>query len=252
MKGFGRFLVLLLAALLVAQPMLAVAGSPVRIIPTGNVSVLDNGKEVNRFKSEMPLPEGTLMVCNGNCLVQSRNLQLVAQDQAVFALAEAKDRWDLTVKDGRIDFAMGADAKSVAFHTPQDLVRTERVIVPASGNGLVRGYVQVSDQGTQLSVQEGTLQVSGNKGVQTIEAGKSITLAQATMGPAVERDTGSKGKTEIKGTAGYYVPGLGCVSGATAATLAVIGAGAGAGIGYGIYTLVEDDDDHHDVSPGGP
>ncbi len=132
MKRISRTLVLVLAMLMVLQPVLSLAGTGARVIPQGKISILEEGKEVTQFQSELPLPEGTMMLCNGSCVVQTQNLQLVAQDRAVFALAEGKARWDLTVKSGQVDFAMRPDAKPVSFHTPHDTIQTERAIVPAS------------------------------------------------------------------------------------------------------------------------
>lgn len=253
MKKISEFLAIVLVAALVAQPMVAMAGSPNRLVPTGNVSVLANGKEVNRFKSEMPLPEGLLMACSGSCLVQTQGLQLVAQDQAVFALTDGEKNYDMTVKSGRVDFAIRAEAKPVAFHTPQDLIRAEQAIVPAGTNGLVRGYVTVSDTGTELNVQEGALQVVSQNGTQTVKPGQPmIILAQAQM-------NGEKDKKDKK-AAGAVVAGGGAAGaaaggGGLSTTAMVIGGVMAAGIAGGVAAAAAttgDEGGHHqiDVSPG--
>ena len=166
MKRISRTLVLVLAMLMVLQPVLSLAGTGARVIPQGKISILEEGKEVTQFQSELPLPEGTMMLCNGSCVVQTQNLQLVAQDRAVFALAEGKARWDLTVKSGQVDFAMRPDAKPVSFHTPHDTIQTERAIVPASSGSMVRGSIKVSETESVMSVQEGALQVMSPDGTQ--------------------------------------------------------------------------------------
>lgn len=232
-----------LAALFVAQPMLALAASPARLIPAGTVSVLENGKEVNRFKSEMPMPQGLTMAVNGKCIIQSQSLQLVAQDEAVFALTEAESRYDLTVKSGRVDFAMRSEAKPVSFHTPHDLIRAERAIVPAGGNGLVRGFITVTKDGTELSVQEGALQVVSSDGTQLIEPGHSIVLAQARMG----------GTTTTKGTETAGKPALTSGTGmGTLSSSAMVAGGVGlalVGTGAGFAATSGSDDDKTPVSP---
>jgi hypothetical protein len=216
MKSISRTLVFTLAMLMVVQPMLSWAGTGARVIPQGKVSLLEEGKEATQFQSELPLPEGTLMLCNGNCLVQTQNLQLVAQDRAVFALAEGKARWDLTVKSGQVDFAMRADAKPISFHTPNDTIQMERAIVPASGAGMVRGSIKVSETESVLSMQEGALQVMSPDGTVLIQPGQGIRLAAA---PAT---TGA--------TAGVAGSGETLYGGLTVTTWALIGLGVAAAI----------------------
>ena len=173
-----RTLVVLLAMLLVVQPVFSWAGSGARIIPHGNVSLLEEGKAVSQFQSELPLPEGTLMLCHGDCLVQTQSLQLVAYDQATFALAEGKGRWDLTVKSGQLDFALQPDAKPISFHTPHDTLQTDGAILSASGAAMVRGSLKVTETESILTMQEGTLQVMSPDGVVLIEPGQGLRLAQ--------------------------------------------------------------------------
>ena len=158
-------------------------GDRARVIPQGKVSLLEEGKEATQFQSELPLPEGTLMLCNGNCLVQTQNLQLVAQDRAIFALAEGKARWDLTVKSGQVDFAMRADAKPISFHTPLDTIQMEQAIVPVSGAAMVRGSIKVGEAESVLSVQEGSLQVMGPDGTVLVQPGYGVRLAQTQSQP---------------------------------------------------------------------
>lgn len=181
MNRITRTLVAVLAMVFVLQPVLSVAGSGARIIPQGKVSLLEEGREASQFQSEMPLPEGMLMLCNGNCVVQTPNLQLVARDQAVFALAEGKGRWDLTVKTGQIDFALRPDAKPISFHTPHDTLQTDGAIVSASGAGMVRGSLVVTENESKLTMHEGTLQVMSADGTVLVEPGQGMRLAQAPM-----------------------------------------------------------------------
>ncbi|MFP5213368.1 MAG: hypothetical protein ACLGPL_08315 [Acidobacteriota bacterium] len=203
----GRFCVVLLAAALVVQPMLAMAGSPGRIIPNGTVNL--DGKQ---FKSEMPLREGVLMACSGNCIVQTQNIQLVAQNQALFALTNGAEQSDLTVKSGQVNFAIRGEASPVAFHTPHDVVRAEQIVVPAASNGAVRGSVTVSDAATEIAVTEGALQVVSSNGTQLVQPGNSIVLAQAK----VADDKESKDKKK----AGAAVVGSGTAAGTTTAAAA--------------------------------
>jgi hypothetical protein len=217
MKGISRTLIAIMAIVMVVQPALAWAGPGARVIPQGKVSLLVDGKEVNQFQSEMPLPEGTLMLCSGRCLVQTQNIQLVAQDQAVFALAEGQARWDLTVKSGQLDFALRTGSKPVSFHTPHDTIQAERAIVPASSTAMVRGSLTVTESESVMSIQEGALQVMSPDGTQLVEPGQSIRLAQSQVAPPQKKDDDKK-------KAGAVVVGTGA---AGIGTAALIGAGVG-------------------------
>jgi len=220
MRHTPKILVAILATLLVLHPALSWAGSGARVIPQGKVSLLENGKEATQFQSEIPLPEGSLMLCNGNCLVQTQTLQLVAQDRAVFALAEDKARWDLTVKFGQVDFALRPDAKPISFHTPHDTIQTERAIVPASSTGLIRGYIAVTDSESVLALQEGTLQVMSPDGTVLVEPGQGIRLAQAQVAPATPA-AGAGGAAAGFGTA-WTLISLGTAAAAFGASLGIV------------------------------
>ena len=196
MKSISRMLIAILTALLVVQPVISWAGAGARVIPEGQVSLLADGKEVNQFKSEMPLQEGTMMLCNGKCLVQTQNIQLVAQDQAVFALTENAGRWDLIVKSGQVDFAMQNGAKPMAFHTPNDTIQAERAILPASSTAMVRGSIMVTEKETTMTVREGALQVMSQDGVQLVQPGQSIHLAQAQMTPPPAQEKEKKDRRD--------------------------------------------------------
>ncbi len=241
MKRSFEFMAIVLAVFLIAQPMVAFGASNVRMVPSGNVSILDNGKEVEQFQSEMPLPQGMLMACNGSCVIQIQNIQLVAQDKAVFALMDGDARWDLTVKSGRIDFAFRADASPVAFRTPHDLILTQRIIIPAGTEAVVRGYINVTADKTELAVEQGALQVSSRNGTQVIEPGSSIVLAQAQVPspPQPQEDNRPKG--------GYIPPGSGGTGIST--TTWVVGGLAAAGVVAGVAVAATQLSGSNPVSP---
>jgi hypothetical protein len=183
MNKISGMLVLVLVSLLIAYPTLAGMSSSAQLIPSRKVSLLSEGKETRQFQTQMPMPQGVMLLCNGSCLVQMQSLQLVAQDKAVFGLIEANESWDLTIKNGRIDFAIRPESKPMTFHTPGDLLQVERVILPAGSNGLVRGYISVTEQKTELVAEEGALQIAGTDGSQLVQPGSPIVLAQGTLPP---------------------------------------------------------------------
>lgn len=252
MKGLFKVTVLILAIGLVGIAEWAMAGnSIVRMIPMGSVSLLADGKEVRQFKSEAPLPDGLLMVSQGNCVVQSSGLQLVAHDKSVFALAEGAGQWNLTIKEGRVDFSMRADAKPITFQTPHDVIEAKQSVVKASTDSLIRGFVVVTPEETQLGVLEGTLQISGTAGTTIIEEGKGIRLAIATPPGSQSEAAGAGAGSAGTGTgaglgAGAGAAGVGAGLGGTGVTMTAIGVGVGVtaiGVTAGVVASQEGGED---------
>lgn len=221
MRKAYKWFSMLLVAFMVMQPVLGMAGLSTRVIPTGKVSVLEDGKAVSQFQSEMPLPQGKLMACDGNCLVQADTMQLVAHDKAVFSAAESKSQWDLALNEGRMDFTLGSQAKPLAVRTPDDMVQIERV-----AGSKATGYVVVTEKGTQVVVHEGSFQVAGRNGTQVIEAGQSMTIARADTDKS---DDGMDADAAVGGAAGGgFAAGFpGGAAGMVAAGAAAAGAVAG-------------------------
>jgi hypothetical protein len=218
---------------LLVLPAGAWAGAVMR--PNGTMSVLENGREVRRIQSEMPVPDGLQLLCNGRCLVQMEGVQMVAHDQAVFAVSEGADRWDVTVKSGRLDFAMRSDADLVTFRTPHDMIRFEEAIFSADTGSMVRGSLIVTEKETRLALHEGTLKVASRNGSQVLSPGAEIQLASSEFAPEE----------------GEAVAGEG-LSGTTKAALAA-GLGTAAIVtGAIVVENMDDDDDDDDVSPSTP
>lgn len=158
------FIWVALVAFIAGVPALCGAES-VRVIPKGTLSVIENGKPVGEFKSEVPLPQGSSLVCSGECLVQGEKFQLVAHDKTHFSLAKKDKEWVLTVKSGTVEFSMGEDTK-LAFVTPKDTYKVTKAI-PAKG--LVRGRVDVTATGTEFATAAGVLHLASADGIQVIQ-----------------------------------------------------------------------------------
>lgn len=219
---------------LLVLPAGAWAGAVMR--PNGTMSVLENGREVRRIQSEMPVPDGLQLLCNGRCLVQMEGVQMVAHDQAVFAVSEGADSWDVSVKSGRLDFAMRSDADLVTFRTPHDVVRFEDAVFSADTGSMVRGSLIVTENETRLALHEGTLKVASRNGSQVLSPGAEIRLASSEFAPAEEGEA-------------VAAEGL---SGTTKAAIAA-GVGAAAIVTGAIAVEnMNDDDDDDDVSPSTP
>jgi hypothetical protein len=240
MKAICKSLTTILVTLMIFQPVFSWAGPGAHVIPQGKVSVLADGKEIGQFQSEMPLPEGALMLCRGSCLVQTQNIQLVAQDLAVFALTEGKARWDLSVKSGQVDFAIRAGAKPISFHTPYDTLQTERAIVPATNTAMVRGSIVVSETESILVIQDGALQVMDADGTQLVQPGQSIRLAQTQMTQQQTNDKEEQDKKKAAaaggaaGGAAASGEAAGGFAGLSTTTLVAVGVGVAAAVAVGV------------------
>lgn len=214
MNKLRKQVAIALTAAFLVSPTLAIAGTSARIIPTGTVTTMMDGKQADQFRSETIMPEGTLMLCDGTCLVQMQNIQVVARDKAVFAMAETPERWNITIKSGQVDFAMGPKAKLIDFLTPHDTITAQEIVLPASTDSkVVRGSVIVTESGTELVIHQGALRVSTRGGSQLIQPGRSITLTQAVQ------------TLEGTGTGEVSSAGAGATSGGISTRTALIAAG---------------------------
>jgi hypothetical protein len=212
----------LLAALLLAQPLLA---GP-RLVPQGSVKLLDSGAVVDK---EMPAPAGMLMACSGQCYIEANGMQLMGSDKTVFAVHEERDRFSVMVQEGTVDFALSAETKPVEFTTPFDSINARPYMLPASSDSVARGTLQVTKERAVLTMTQGSLELTNSDGQKLIHAGNSIVLAQAVVG----------GGTAATTTTGASF---------SAAGAAVAGGGA-AIIGGAVADTESNKDDDDEVSP---
>lgn len=224
MFSFRKSLVVLIAATLLAQPLFA--GSAPRLVPEGSVKILDNGVVMNQ---EMPVPAGSLMACSGQCYVEANGLQLLGADKTVFAVEEGAERFTVMVREGSLDFALGADAKPVDFRTPFDTLAARPYAVQTGTDAVVRGTIQVTEERALLTLTKGSLELTGADGQKLIHAGNTLVLTQAADG------SGAAATTSIS------------------ATTIAVGAVAVGAVAVGAIALSSDgsdgDDDDNDVSP---
>jgi hypothetical protein len=165
----------------------------VRVIPVkGSVTVIENGRETV-FKSEIPLPEGAVMVCRGECLVNGPGYRLTARDGARFSvkLNTGRDRdaasanlAAMTVEEGNISVTLapntriiviGADGQAVALTSG---AQTSTFVVSAAGGVLNIAAVE----GSLLVVNT----VTGATATLTPASG---TIAAATLAPLATAGT---------------------------------------------------------------
>ena len=154
-----------------------------RLLPSGQVKVFRGDQLVSVLSEEAPLPEGVILVPEGQCGMRLDSLFLVADDGSQFSIAGNQNGRELLIRQGTLYFAMSGATGPVAFHTPDGVVITQRMILKAStAGGLLKGYVDAAPDGTRIGVLEGgTLVLMTAEGEKTIEAGRQITLAQANL-----------------------------------------------------------------------
>jgi hypothetical protein len=207
MNKFQKISFFLLAALLLAQPLLA---GP-QLIPHGSVKLLDSGAIVDQ---QMPVPAGMLMACSGQCYIEASGMQLMGSDKTVFAVHEESDRFSIMVQQGTVDFALKAETKPIEFTTPFDSISAKPYMVPASSDSVARGTLQVTENRAVLTMTQGSLELTNSDGHKLIHAGNSIVLAQATVEGGA---AGAAGTTA--GTAGATFSTAGLIVGGTAAAI---------------------------------
>lgn len=224
MYKFRKMSAVLIAATLLSQPLFA--GSTPRLVPQGSVKLVESGIVMDQ---EMPAPAGTLMACNGQCYIEANGLQLMGADKTVFAVKENADNYSVMVQKGSLDFALGANAKPVAFTTPFDTLDVKPYAIQTGTDAVVRGNLQVTEERAQLTLTQGSLELTGADGQKLIHAGNTIVLAQAnTVGGAASTAMSQISTTTI-------------VAGGLAAGAVTAGAIA--------IASENDDDDDDDVSP---
>jgi len=77
-----------------------------RIIPKGTVSVIKDGKVVSEFTQEAPLPEGSLLKCQGQCTVRMNDAYMVAESDTVFSVSQTANSNELFVQEGTVYFSV--------------------------------------------------------------------------------------------------------------------------------------------------
>lgn len=218
--------------MLVMQPLLAEAGSAPRLIPTDSVTLMASGVVVDK---EIPAPSGMLMACSGECVIEADGLQLIGADRTVFALEEGSTRFLITLMEGKLDFALQADAKPLAVKTPfQDPDDSNAYLVQASSDDVFKGSLLVDDTNgkTILDMAKGDIKLVAIDGQKVVRAGSAIYLPSHPTAMAYELNfasASSGSEAEFSGT-GLAV-GAGALAILAATGMALAGGGGGGGGG---------------------
>ena len=193
-----------LALLITCAPVASsfAAGS----VAHGDISVFKGGQLADKLSGQNPVAEGSLMVCDGKCMIKSEGISLVATDQAKFAIQNEESVFNLYVRSGEVKYVINDNSRKIAFHTPGGTYSVAEVVFNASSSSVVRGSVVVTEAGeTEITVTEGRLVFATADGMKTVDANHKIVLAIA----------------EVE---------AGATAGASAGTAAATGTGIGTGV----------------------
>jgi hypothetical protein len=162
-----------------------------RIIPNGKVSVIENGKVVGEFSKEVPLPQGSLLKCEAQCVVKMKDAYMVAEPNTVFSVSPLANHNELLVQEGTVYFSVTESSPHLQFDTPGGLVTARNTTVT---DNELKGYVRVSGKEGEIGVIDGgTMKVDTASGEMTITPGKQVTVAAANTNPSSTATTGTGG-----------------------------------------------------------
>lgn len=217
-----------------------------RLIPKGKVLLYQGDQKVGEVTSESPLPENTFLSVQGQCGVKMKDLYLVAADKSLFSVSSIADARQLAVKRGTVYFAAPAAAKTLVFQTPNNVITTHEMMLNASsGNGLLQGYIAVTDDAVKIGVLDGGSMVVSvdNDDAVRIKAGQELTLAQADL--PVEGAAASSSAAASTGAAAS----AGTIGGIST-TAIVVGTGTVAAFGFSVSQAT--DSKNNAASPSSP
>ncbi len=182
MKKRLRFIALSMTVVFGMTNTAALAAVSGGSVGSGNISVMQGGKVVDKLSGQNPLQDESLMVCDGKCMVKSAGVSLTAADQAKFAIKNETDTFRLFLRAGSIDFVITDKARKIAFHTPEGVYSVAEMIFNAASNPAVRGTVMVNTEGkTEISLKEGRMSFATADGVKTVGSNEKIVLAMAEV-----------------------------------------------------------------------
>ncbi len=205
----------------------ATAGFAARIIPTGKVSIIKDGKVIGEFSQEAPLPEGALLRCEGNCAVKLDDVYMVAERNTVFSVSTMADRHDVLVQQGTVYYSLNESSRPLHFDTPAGNASTGDLSMT---EGELRGYVRVVGNETEIGViGGGSMTVATASGDMAVTSGKKVTMTLADSGIAANAAGGQDGMSQNTKIALGVVGAAVVIGGGIA--LASSGGGGGGGGG---------------------
>ncbi len=228
----------------VATSGFAAGGSVV----TGNISVYKGGELVSTLSGQNPIEDGVLFTCQGRCMVKSEGISLIGSDGARIAVDSADDTFNLYIKEGKVDYTITNNSRTITFVTPDGAYSVADVVFDAASQSVVKGSVVVDAEGaTHISVTEGKLVFATADGMQAVTAGNKIILAVNPDAAAAGAVAGGSEAAAVGGAAA----GGATIGGVSMTAVAVAGAVVAGGVAVAIASSNDDDDDDKQKRPAG-
>ena len=201
-------------------------GFAARIVPTGTVSIIKDGKVVGQFSKEAPLPEGALLRCEAKCAIQLDDVYMVAEPDTVFSISPMADRHDVLVQKGTLYYSLNESSRPLYFDTPAGNATTGDFSMT---EGELRGYVRVAGNETEIGViGGGSMTVATGSEEVPVTSGKKVTMTLADSGKTANAAGGQDGMSRNTKIA-LGVVGAAVVAGGIYAVSSNSGGGGGGG-----------------------
>ncbi len=223
----------------VATSGFAAGGSVV----TGNVSVYKGGELVSTLSGQNPIEDGVLFTCQGRCMVKSEGISLIGSDGAKIAVDSADDTFNLYIKEGKVDYTITNNSRTITFVTPDGAYSVADVVFDAASQSVVKGSVVVDAEGaTHISVTEGKLVFATADGMQAVTAGNKIILAVNPDAAAAGVAAGGSEATATGAATAGAAAGGATIGGVSMTAIAVAGAVVAGGVAVAVVSANDDDD----------
>ena len=174
-----KVFVMLLSLAMTTAGFSAGAGSA-RIIPTGTVSIIEDGQVVGQFSQEAPLPEGVLLRCEDKCAIKLDDTYMVVDAGTEFSVTPAANSTGLYVATGTVYYSINESSNPLQIDTPNGEVTTGDLTMT---DDELRGYVRVSGNETEIGViGGGTMMMETASGEMAVTSGNAVTIASVGEG----------------------------------------------------------------------
>jgi len=196
-----------------------------RIIPSGKVSIIKDGQVVGEFSSEAPLPEGSLLRCEEQCVVRLDDVYIVAEPGTVFSVTSTAESHQLYVQEGTIYYSLTESSRPLHFSSPAGDATTGDLEMTDS---TLQGYVSATEKAMEIGViSGGTMMLATASGDMEVAPEKAVTIGVS------DPDTVGTGTEEPGGLSRGQKVAIGVASAAALAAGGIALAGGGGGGGGG-------------------
>ena len=154
-----------------------------RVIPTGKVSIIKDGRVVGEFSKETPLPEGSLLRCEAQCTVRLDDVYMVAEPGTEFSVTPTANHHELYVQKGTVYYSLSESSRPLQFSSPAGDATTGELAMTESE---LKGYVRATENVTEIGViGGGTMMLGTVSGEMAVTPGNAVTIGTSDPGTPV-------------------------------------------------------------------